>query len=242
MEEVGRFGEWVSDLQRRMVVLGGAVMLGVTAKASGARVGMAQVWTVGFDDGYPVRVGCDFLDGDIRKTEYVDTSVEIKTVGGHFDVGAKRLGRALKPINIPTKFRWGGAAERMPDIMLTHSVMLVSDKVKDIVESLEPKVHQFFPLETWAKGNKPAQRMYLMNICNRLDTVDREKTTKPFVSSRYWDTPKPGELFFSLAQIGHHKFWHDKHIFDAMFFTDDVKDQFVSAGVTGVNYYGTPAI
>lgn len=69
---------------------------------------MAQVWTVGFDEGYSITLSADFPDGDLRKTEYVDTSVEIKTVGGYFDVGAKRLGRALKPDNIPTKFRWGG--------------------------------------------------------------------------------------------------------------------------------------
>ena len=125
---------------------------------------MAQVWAVGFDDGYDVRVGLEFLDGDLRKTEYIDTSLDGRSVGTFFDAGKKRLGRALKPDHIPTKFRWGGTAARMPDIMLSHSVILVSDMVKDIIEALEPGIHQFSPLETTCKGNQPGPCMYLLNI------------------------------------------------------------------------------
>ncbi|WP_333815045.1 imm11 family protein [Tabrizicola sp.] len=199
---------------------------------------MAQVWTVGFDEGYKVTLSADFPDGDLRKTEYVDRTKDVLSVGFDFPAGDKRLGRALKPNNIPTKFRWGGSAERMPDLMLSHSVMLASDKVKDIIEGLEPGVHQFFPLETWAKGNTPARRMYLMNICNRLDSVDRKKTTKPMRDQHSWRNGKPGELVFSLAQIGGHKLWHDKHIFDNMYFIDDVKNAFEAASVSGVKYFG----
>ena len=202
---------------------------------------MTQVWAVGFDDGYDVRVGLEFLDGDLRKTEYVDITAEPFSVGGFFDPGKKRLGRALKPDNIPTKFRWGGAAARMPDIMLSHSVILVSDKVKGLVEMLEPGAHQFFPLETWCRGDQPGPRMYLLNICNRLDSVDREKTTKPFSQGIAWRTEKPGELFFNLQQIGNHKLWHDRHIFDVLFFTDDVKAAFEAANVTGVKYFSCRA-
>lgn len=199
---------------------------------------MAQVWAVGFDDGYDVRVGLEFLDGDLRKTEYVDTSPDGRSVGTFFDAGKKRLGRALKPDHIPTKFRWGGAAAQMPDIMLSHSVILISDKARGIIEVLEPSVHQFFPLETWCRGNQPGPRMYLLNICNRLDSVDHAKTTKPFDREIAWRNEKPGELVFSLAQIGSHKLWHDRHIFDNLYFTDDVKAAFEAARITGVKYFG----
>lgn len=199
---------------------------------------MAQVWTVGFDEGYNITLSADFPDGDLRKTEYTDRTKDVLSVGFDFPVGKKRLGRALKPDNIPTKFRWGGAAKRMPDLMLTHSVMLASDKVRNIIEEMEPGVHQFFPLETWAKGNKPAQRMYLMNSCNRLDSVDREKTTKPMRDQHSWCNEKPGELVFNLSQIGGYKLWHDKHIFDNMYFVDEVKDAFEAANVTGAKYFG----
>lgn len=198
---------------------------------------MAQVWAVGFDDGYDVRVGLEFLDGDLGKTEYVDTTHDSYSVGGFFDPGKKRLGRALKPDHIPTKFRWGGAASRMPDIMLSHSVILISDKVKTIIERLEPGVHQFFPLETWCQGNEPGPRMYLLNICNRLDSVDREKTTKPF-DRIAWQNGKPGELVFNLSQIGSHKLWHDRHIYDNFYFTDEVKAAFEAEKVSGIKYFG----
>ena len=219
-------------------VLVGLVMLGMANAAVGTEVEMAQVWTVGFDEGYNITLSADFPDGDLRKTEYVDRTKDGRSIGFDFEPGKKRLGRALKLENIPTKFRWGGAAERMPDMMLTHSVMLASDKVRNIIEELEPGVHQFFPLETWAKGNKPAQRMYLMNICNRLDSVDHQKTTKPFDRGIAWRNEKPGDLVFSLSQISIHKLWHDKHIFDNMYFVDEVKDAFEAANVTGVKYFG----
>lgn len=167
---------------------------------------MARVWAVGFDDGYDVRVGLEFLDGDLWKTEYVDKTPDGRSIGS-FKAGEKRLGRALKPDHIPTKFRWGGAASRMPDIMLSHEVILVSDKVKAIIERLEPGVHQFFPLETLCRGNQPGPQMHLLNICNRLDSVDHAKTTKPLNLGISWRTEKPGELFFNLSQIGRHKLW-----------------------------------
>lgn len=198
---------------------------------------MAQVWAVGFDDGYDVRVGLEFLDGDLRKTEYVDTTPDGRSLGT-FRPGEKRLGRALKPENIPTKFRWGGAANRMPDIMLSYSVILVSDKVKAIIESLEPVVHQFFPLETLCRGNQPGPRMHLLNICNRLDSVDHEKTTKPFDRGIAWRNEKPGELVFNLSQIGNHQLWHDRHIFDNFYFTDEVKTAFEAEKITGIKYFG----
>ncbi|NJM83757.1 MAG: hypothetical protein HC844_16030 [Tabrizicola sp.] len=203
---------------------------------------MAQVWAVGFDDGYDVRVGLEFLDGDLWKTEYVDRTPDVLSSGWNFKTGEKRLGRALKPDNIPSKFRWGGAASRMPDIMLSHDVILVGDKVKSIIEALEPRVHQFFPLETWCRGNQAGPRMYLLNICNRLDSVDREKTTKQFVYEHRWKTEGQGELVFNLDQIGDHKLWHDKHIYDILFLADDVRVAFEAVNVTGVKYYGTPAV
>ncbi|NJM82301.1 MAG: hypothetical protein HC844_07255 [Tabrizicola sp.] len=130
----------------------------------------------------------------------------------------------------------------MPDIMLSHSVILVSDKVKVIIETLEPGVHQFFPLETWCRGNQPGPRMHLLNVCSRLPSVDQERTTKLFVDDRRWKNEGPGELVFSLAQIGSHKLWHDRHIYDNFYFTDEVKAAFEAEKVTGIIYFGYRAV
>ena len=85
-------------------------MLGMANAAVGTEMEMAQVWTVGFDEGYNITLSADFPDGDLRKTEYVDRTKDVLSVGFDFPLGKKRLGRALKPDNIPTKFRWGGGS------------------------------------------------------------------------------------------------------------------------------------
>lgn len=210
---------------------------GMPGQANERNRKMVQVWAVGFDEGYEVTLKAEFLDGDLRKTEYVNTTPDGRSLGT-FRPGEKRLGRALKPDHIPTKFRWGGAASRMPDIMLSYSVILVSDKVKTIIETLEPRAHQFFPLETWCRGNQPGPRMHLLNICNRLDSVDREKTTKQYVYELRWKNEGPGELVFNLGQIGNHMIWHDRHIYDNFYFTDEVKTAFEAEKVTGIKYFG----
>ena len=81
-------------------------------------------------------------------------------------------------------------------------------------------------------------RMYFLNICSRLDTVDHGKTTKPFVHERRWKNEGQGELVFNLLQIGSHKLWHDRHISDNFYFTDEVKAAFEAERVTGIIYFG----
>jgi hypothetical protein len=205
--------------------------------------GMPRIWQLGYNDGHNVTLSAQFLDGDIRKTEYVDRTKDVLSVGFSFKTGEKRLGRVLKPDNIPTKFRWGGSAARMPDVVLAYSVILVNDKVRDIVEALEPGIHQFFPLETLTRGDVPGPRMYLMNICNRLDSVDRAHTTRVLERGHSWKTNQnPETLVFSLAQIGEAQLWHDKHLFDTLLITDAVKEAFDSAKVTGFTYWPFPAV
>jgi hypothetical protein len=61
-----------------------------------------------FHDGMGVTHSLLEVDGDIRKIEYVDRTIDPKTVGGIYEAGDLNLGRVIKPDNIPTKFEWGG--------------------------------------------------------------------------------------------------------------------------------------
>ena len=57
-----------------------------------------------------------------------------------------------------------------------YSDYLVSGSFRDLVERLEPSVHQFFPIREVvdASGRSLQKRFYLMNILSRLDAVIEE--------------------------------------------------------------------
>ncbi|MFN0192232.1 MAG: imm11 family protein [Aestuariivirga sp.] len=54
----------------------------------------------------------------------------------------------------------------------------VSKRFKDLVESIEPDVHQFFPIEVFRQdGVTPyGEPFWLMNICTRVDAICIEKS------------------------------------------------------------------
>jgi hypothetical protein len=50
----------------------------------------------------------------------------------------------------------------------------VSQSIRDFIETIEPGVHQFIPVEvTLSNGEAPAENYYLINICNLVDAVDQ---------------------------------------------------------------------
>ncbi len=65
-----------------------------------------------------------------------------------------------------TKFK------RYSDFLTVHGCWAVSAAFKEIVESLEPNVHQFFPI-TLVRGLKGIcdEVYYLFNICQKIDSV-----------------------------------------------------------------------
>ncbi len=195
-----------------------------------------MVWSMGFDDGLPVTIARTALDGDRRKIEYVDTTREPFSVGGHFEPGKLQLGRAVKPDHVPTRILREGSKETLPDVELAVGMYFVSDRFKEIVEGFEPGVHQFFPTDFVSKDGSLQAHMYFFNVCNRLDSVDRDLTTAPFQSNLAWRPDEGGELIFDLKRIGNHHIWHDKHIYDGLYVSDALHDALVEAGITGLDF------
>jgi hypothetical protein len=52
---------------------------------------------------------------------------------------------------------------------------IITNRIRDVIEALEPGVHQYLPVEFFYKNGTqlPGERWYL-NICNRLDTIAAE--------------------------------------------------------------------
>lgn len=197
-----------------------------------------MVWTFGFDDGMGVTYGLMELDGDLRKIEYEDRTLDRNGAGGAFMPGDLNLGRRLKVDHIPTTVHWGGPKNRpLPDVLKGRGMVLVSDRFKNSVERLEPEIHQFFPIGAkFKKDGMHAADMYFLNICNRLDSVDRKYTTWPLRGSSF--EPQDGkELVFNLDQIGNHHLWHDKHIYFGWMISDALHDAMIDSGVKGLVFH-----
>jgi hypothetical protein len=194
-----------------------------------------MVWNIGFDDGMGVTYSMMEMDGDIRKIAYVDTTREPAAVGGGFDQGRLNCGRLIKPDHVPTKLFWDGPPNRkLPDAMFGRGMLKVSDSIKTIIEKFEPGVHQFFPVDVYFKSTKKlARKMFYLNICTRLDSVDRKLTTCKLDYSM-WRPDQGGELVFNLDQIGNHHLWHDKHILDGWYASDPLKNEMVTADISGL--------
>jgi hypothetical protein len=195
-----------------------------------------MVWNFGFNDGMGVTHSLLEVDGDIRKIEYVDRTIDPKAVGGIYEAGDLNLGRVIKPDNVPTKFEWGGPKNRkLPDALHGRSIVFVSDRLKEIIERFEPSVHQFFPIDIIYKSNKElAAKMFYLNICTSLDSVDHDLSTCELQNGRMWRPDKGGALVFNMDQIGNHHLWHDKHIMHGWYVSEVLKEAIVQAGITGV--------
>lgn len=141
---------------------------------------------------------------------------------------ARDQGFPLNPDTLPKRVRWQGAQKRTPDIL---PWFVVSERFRELVEKLEPETHQFVPVEVWRdkKGDR-VEQYYWFNVCQRLDSVNRQNTTYMWEASGksetegFWtdallDTKTfqftsipDAKLVFDTRKIHGHHIWCDPHI------------------------------
>lgn len=193
---------------------------------------------------------------DFQKIEVEDPTPD----GGLFMDGSDTLtsGRRIKLSYVPKQMKLDGGTF-IADYTSYNGFLCVTDKVKVVIEEVEPGVHQFIPFEVVGPGKKHIADMWIMIVCNRIDSVDRENTTLILyrehmwvsakdVSSEHWpskyDPSKPNRLVFNLSQIGNRHLWFDKHLGTTRI--PYVSDQLVEAlrlsGVTGVTFSEREAV
>jgi Immunity protein family (Imm11) len=84
-----------------------------------------------------------------------------------------------------------------------------------------------------------ARQMYFFNICNRLDTMDRERATAK-EKGLFWD-PSTGDYVFDKTAIGDRHAWKDKFLHPGLFLSDAVKSELEAAKLTGIIFHSFPA-
>lgn len=146
-------------------------------------------------------------------------------------------GRRVKPESVPRAIRF--MSDRPLQDFESQFVKTVSDRLRAVIEDLEPGVHQFEPIQYVARDGMLLETRWFWQICNRLDSVHRDKTTW-VLDEIMWRIPvawdKKSYLVFDLSKIGAAKFWNDKHVHDADYCSDDARDRLDSEGVTGLRY------
>lgn len=189
----------------------------------------------------------EILDEATHKLELVDPTPD----GGINLNKPMQNGRALKPDHMPTKVR--RLDDRpIPDYRTWHYFYSVSDRFKEVVEKIEPGVHQFFPAEYVDRKGNHVANMWFLNVVNRIDSVDRGLTEPTGMILAYglmwmpaYDVPgadrstlkarfpKP-KMYFSRKQIGDRHLWFDKHSIYGPYISDELADALASASLTGV--------
>ena len=176
------------------------------------------------------------VDGDVDKIQPVDLT---RDVGVRIRPNYVYCGRPIEATYLPTKIELSGPKRQIPDLYDAYA-LFISARVKDVIESFEPDVHQFFPIEiVWEDGGHAADRFWFVP-CNRLDTVDRAKTTFEFRNLWFLDGSKK-ELVFNRSQIGNHHVWIDKFIvMPNPAISEVLKAALDAAGITGAHYQHFP--
>jgi hypothetical protein len=205
--------------------------------------------------------GSTLLDGDIDKVHVFDSTPD----GGNI---ARRLGsgRPVKPEFLPTKIRWDEGLLELPDFERSR-ITTLSERAKTLIESFEPGIHQFFPIEYLndIDGGFLARR-YILNVCNRIDSLDHDRTT--FVlrhvhtttgfDIHYWalisdmvhngethlippplSTDTKSKFVFSLKKIGNAHLWVDKYMLgkNGPWMSQALMDALKRSGFTGLDLY-----
>ena len=151
------------------------VQLGARRGAEAARKVEAVVYILGEDNSDSLSYGYRDLDGDFSKIAAVDMSRDdgiTPTVGSMANVG-----RLVDGEHMPTRIQREGPKRPTPDVVFNHSIPVVDEVFRNIVERFDPGAHQFFPVDiVWGDGSLAARKYFLV-VGRRLDTVNRQLTT-----------------------------------------------------------------
>jgi len=129
---------------------------------------------------------------------------------------------SVRAEDVPTKMKLRRVYKKLPCMFICSAPWVVCDQFRDLVEQLEPNVHQFFPIDILDLKDEVVGQRYVFNICKRLDALDEHNSDiswwgegkrldgKPINGYGYASITPLGKLFVRQAVIQGHHFWGDK--------------------------------
>jgi hypothetical protein len=180
------------------------------------------------------------LDGDTWQLELIDESPDN---GGRITPGSPQQGRPLKDKNVPTRLeRTGPTLQEYPlldVISYSGSNLLACRAFRDLVEEMEPGVHQFFPMDLLVNGAKVAT-YYWFVCCTRIATLSAEHCYPPLNERGFFKASRFGQqqndrLVLSREKIGAHHAWVDK-FHGVLFFSNAFAERLKALELSGVRF------
>ena len=137
----------------------------------------------------------------------------------------------------PTRIQYQGKRSEIVDLMMTANWFFMTEKLKTIIEELEPGVHQFKPVELVSKTGEHLGDYYWFVPCNRVDSMDREHTTHEFYREREWSPINNGKYVVSLKQTAGYHLWIDPRLhFGTVYISQTLHDAIVAADLSGIGF------
>ncbi len=193
-----------------------------------------MAWSLSYrpkPDSYP---GATIVEGNTGPLELVDDTLD----GG---IGLRReytnsSGRRVKPESVPKVIRWDSRRKLLDYETVFRKT--VSDRLRKLIEEIEPGIHQFEPVQFIAKTGEDLGNRWFWQVCNRLDTVHVERTENFIRTAVSWRASLRGEpkLVFSSDAIGEAQFWHDKHFSGGPFVSNAAHDRILAEAITGTHF------
>ena len=117
----------------------------------------------------------------------------------------------------------GNAADN-PDIsFVTGGAPCLSSAVRDLIEALEPGVHQFFPVDIHGVDGKIREpRRYLLNICQLVDAIVEGRYAVLNDGSRLYRASSRSPIKIRRQDVSNLHLWRDRRVAYQHFLVSDV--------------------
>lgn len=158
-------------------------------------------------------------------------------------------GRRLISDPFPRLLIKEGPKRPIQDFEQTMGFILVSERFRGCLEGCEPGIHQFEPVKVQWKDGSHAAGMYVLVICNAIDSLSAEHTDGIRELIKYemhggwellgpWKSEDGGLLkkpVFDLSAINTKCLWRDEFFRSGPLCSDVFKLRYESDGLTGMD-------
>lgn len=143
----------------------------------------------------------------------------------------------------PLRWKLDKPVAYIPDCGGNNALIDVSDKVKAIIEDMEPGVHNFIEKELFSYDGDFLERRWFVNICTRIETFSLTEGRVSEDSNGHSYGPwgdMPFDVVVLSERIAGRAIWNEYRWFDRPLISDAFVDRLKSAGARGWNLDGNP--
>lgn len=152
---------------------------------------------------------------------------------------------------LPKVVRWDEPATNPPPDFDSMPTMNVSERARQVIEAVEPGVHQFFPVDYIDRKDRLIETRYWFYVCNRRDTIHPTASNMllnkwgeyipPLDAVRrgqelppHVDPKLPGKFVLDASKIGGEHMWREPRAGGMRLMSDAMCKAIQDAGLTGI--------